>query len=67
LAISTKPRTLQGRPTTLRRVAEFAVSVHTGLRLTEQYWRSWSRVHLDPNNRAHQDQERIGTDGSREF
>lgn len=28
-------------------LAEFVVSVHTGLRLTEQYSCSWSQVHLD--------------------
>lgn len=28
-------------------LAEFVVSVHTGMRLTEQYTCTWSQVHLD--------------------
>src|ERR1019366_3173079 len=28
-------------------LAEFIVSVHTGMRLTEQYTTEWSQVHLD--------------------
>jgi integrase len=31
----------------LEHVAEFVVSVHTGMRLTEQYSCTWSQVHLD--------------------
>ena len=28
-------------------LAEFVVSVHSGMRLTEQYTCTWSQVHLD--------------------
>jgi integrase len=29
------------------RLAEFVVSIHTGMRLSEQYSRTWAQVHLD--------------------
>src|ERR1035437_5637624 len=33
-------------------LAEFIVSVHTGMRLTEQYTTEWSQVHLDRRTRS---------------
>ena len=46
-------------------LAEFVVSVNTGMRLTEQYTCTWSQVDMDRRrNRPHRDKERDSADDS---